>query len=63
MKAKKFSKKLGLNKKTVANLTIKGMKDVLGGKIRTACTYCLYTCTGLPCTVVYCDTEIMSNCP
>lgn len=63
MKPKKLSKKMGLNKKTVANLTTKGMNDARGGERDTACTYCLYTCTGYPCTVIYCDTEIMSNCP
>jgi len=62
MKAKRVSKKLGLNKETVANLERKGMKDIVGGKERTACTYCLYTCTGEPCTVIYCDTEVMSVC-
>jgi len=62
MKTRKLEKKLGLNKNTVANLSTKGMKDIKGGKERTACTYCLYTCTGEPCTVIYCDTVVMSAC-
>lgn len=63
MKTKKFDKKLGLSKKTIANLTRKGMREVKGGERDTACTFCLYTCTGLECTIKYCDTEIMSACP
>ena len=62
MKTNEIKKRLNLNKKTVAHLSDKGMSDVNGGKIRTACTYCLYTCTGLECTIKYCDTEIMSAC-
>lgn len=31
MKAKKFTKKLKLNKKTIANLTIEELKKVYGG--------------------------------
>ncbi len=48
MKQKKFSKKLELNKKTIANLNLKEMKDVYGGidkSIRvTACT-CRTVCS------------------
>lgn len=44
MKPKKFSKKLNLSKKTIANLTTKGMNDVKGGKRRTEFTYCWTEC-------------------
>ncbi len=42
MKQKRFGKKLSLNKKTIANLNLKEMKEVYGGingSLRiTACT-------------------------
>ncbi len=44
MKAKKLSKKLVLNKKTIADLNIKKMNAVLGGK-----TIKGYTCVGDTC--------------
>lgn len=49
MKGIKFDRKLVLNKKTVAHLTSDGMNNVFGGQLPTAYSYCLYTCTGLPC--------------
>ena len=50
MKPKKFSKNLVLNKKTIVNLTDNMMDEVKGGKPPTMYTYCLYSCTGEPCT-------------
>jgi hypothetical protein len=35
MKTKKLSKKLGLNKKTIANLETIDMKKIYGGVVRT----------------------------
>ncbi len=46
MKPKNFSKKLILNKKTIADLNNKEMKDVVGGvKTRIDCTWgtCIFT--------------------
>jgi len=43
MKAKKFSKKLMLNKKTIAHLNSNEMKGVNGGKLIESIDYCLYT--------------------
>jgi hypothetical protein len=45
MKSKKFDKRLSLNKKTVANLTNKGMNDARGGQLpypptTSTCFYC-----------------------
>ena len=51
MKTKKLSKKLGLNKKTVVNLTTKGMNDVKGG-----ITQSIYPCpVSMP--QIICETE------
>ncbi len=46
MKAKKFNKKLSLNKKTVANLNNGQMNDVLGGvhKTTTTAPFCQFSC-------------------
>jgi hypothetical protein len=49
MKGKKIERKLALNKKTVADLSLNKMDAVKGGRPPTECTYCLYTCTGQPC--------------
>jgi len=48
MKAKKFQKRMVLNKKTIVNLTSNAMNDVKGGKNFTDPTACLKTCV-LPC--------------
>jgi hypothetical protein len=51
MKPKNFSKKLFLNKKTIADLSNKKMKDVFGGvQTKIDCTYGRNSCevTG-PC--------------
>lgn len=62
MKAKKLTKKLNLNKKTVAHLNSGDMKDVQGGigiTVRwTNCIDCSGTC-GFSCvgTCVSCDTN------
>ena len=44
MKTKKVSKKLGLSKKTIANLNAKEKNEVKGGKLRTEETYCWTDC-------------------
>jgi hypothetical protein len=54
MKTKKFSNKLVLNKKTVANLKNGEMKEVQGGKSVPSCP-CPYT--------DFCPTWIFTICP
>ena len=61
MKAKKISSKLKLNKNTISNLNAGEKNNVRGGKLPTACTYCLYTCTGYPCHGY--DTDEFRTCP
>jgi len=46
---KKLSQKLSLNKSTVSNLNAHEQGQVKAGGLPTACTLCLYTCTGNPC--------------
>ena len=56
MKSKVFSKKLSLNKKTVANLNNKEMQDIYGGETvePTVCkTRCITDCVA--CTMTRCS--------
>lgn len=62
MKTKKFSKRLVLNKETVANLSSKEKNKVKGGGLPTWYTLCLYTCTGRPCVADY-ETDEFVSCP
>ena len=51
MKTKKFSKKLSLNKKTIADLDNGKMKGVYGGvlqSVNTDCASCFYTGCNCP---------------
>ncbi len=57
MKTKKLSKKLVLNKKTIADLNIKKMNDVLGG---VPATKNGNTCVGDTCVG---DTCVGATCP
>jgi hypothetical protein len=61
MKTKKFGSKLKLNKNTISNLNVDEKNNVRGGKLPTACTYCLYTCTGSPCFGH--ETDEFRTCP
>jgi hypothetical protein len=49
MKSEKFQKKLVLNKKTVADLSLNMMDQAKGGRPPTEFSACLYTCTTQPC--------------
>jgi len=50
MKPKKLSEKLGLNKKTVAHLTAKGMNDVKGGATNNSIYPCPVSSPQIICT-------------
>jgi hypothetical protein len=66
MKTKKFSKRLDLNKKTVADLSGKDMNDVFGGISGTGpCITYLGTCGPYSCgpAVSNCYSEIVRHCP
>jgi len=52
MKTKTFSKKLKLNKKTVANLDVAKMKQVKGGCVNTYPS----------CTVIWCTLRPLPPC-
>lgn len=53
MKTKKFSAKLLLNKKTIANLINAEMSNLKGGeKTRITCGSCWYTMTCNPCPCI-----------
>lgn len=64
MKTKKISKKLGLNKKTVAHLNSHQLAEIRGGDC-TCCPTCPATCEGATCltcaALTNCDT--CRNCP
>jgi hypothetical protein len=49
MKSKTFGKKLTLNKKTIADLTIGKMRNVHGGKDKPPHYVETYTCGGTSC--------------
>jgi hypothetical protein len=55
MKSKNFSKNLILNKKTVADLSNKEIKAVIGGEIITLNTWCPGSCHPWPsgCNSIY----------
>jgi rubrerythrin len=70
MKPKKLSKRLELNKKTIANLSPEMQKLVKGGDLYT-CPACGYTCDGYytcdetctcPPETYTCNTRCNSNC-
>ena len=52
MKTKKLSKKMGLNKKTIANLNHESMKKSVGGDCGDIC----------PCKVFTCRTCLQGTC-
>lgn len=54
MKQKKLSKKLSLNKDTVANLNPEAMSGVKGGETGITCEWCNSV---VSCIVVNCDWE------
>jgi len=59
MKTKKFSKKLTLNKKTIADLNNGEMKNVHGGgDEQQPASYLLSGCMGCPTYPTVCDTCI-----
>ena len=62
MKSKTFSIKLSLNKKTIANLKNKEMKNVIGGYPGT---YGPYSCPNTICYTIYyphCYTNFVGPC-
>jgi hypothetical protein len=60
MKTKKFSKRLALNKKTIANLSGEMQKLVKGGDF--TCPGCGYTCPGYE-TCYTCGETCGETCP
>jgi hypothetical protein len=58
MKAKTFSKKLVLNKKTIANVRETEMRDVHGGISGATCPVCT---VGINCMSRTC-TDLLTNC-
>ncbi len=65
MKKTKFNKKLQLNKETVANLNINGMKNIKGGGPLTdgPCDSTSCCGTGEQCVTVEPGTGLLSGCP
>lgn len=61
MKTKRFSKKLNLNKNTVANLNITELGAVLGGRTTATCPYVCQT-NEMACTAAGCITEVEPHC-
>jgi hypothetical protein len=63
MKIKKFEKKLGLNKKTISNLTISQAGIVKGGFGQpTQPTNCQTLCELLPCEITVYTCETCNTC-
>ena len=60
MKTKKFNKRLGLNKKTIADLNSKEMKDVFGRMANISVLYTNCDTAKLVCHCAYpLDSELM----
>ena len=61
MKTKKFSKKLELNKKTIANLNNEALNSVKGGRVTVTCPdECITNEPG--CTAAGCITIVEPEC-
>jgi natural product precursor len=60
MKSKKFDKKFVLNKKTIADLNSKEMKDVFGGEITASCGGSCISC--VPCTITHTGMPKCADC-
>jgi hypothetical protein len=63
MKTKKFDKKLVLNKKTIANVSNKGMEAVQGGKLSRRTLECPGTCFEVSCNTCPAFTCMITICP
>ena len=65
MKTKKFDKKLVLNKKTIANVSNKGMEAIQGGKFSRRTLECpeFGTCFEVTCNTCPAFTCMISICP
>jgi len=64
MKSKQLSKKLSVNKETIANLYDRDMMKIKGGVIKSGETDCITCVTIFPCTTyeIPCHSTPITNC-